>query len=130
MPNQECEPGSPKKWLSYANSDLQLARIANSPDIMREMLCFHAQQAAEKAIKAVLIKENIDFPRTHNLRILLDKIPPEINLPTAMEDAAILTDYAVSARYPGDLEDVTEEEYEEALILSQLVLDWAKRIIR
>ncbi len=97
---------------------------------MREMLCFHAQQAAEKAIKAVLIKENIDFPRTHNLRILLDKIPPEINLPTAMEDAAILTDYAVSARYPGDLEDVTEEEYEEALILSQLVLDWAKRIIR
>jgi len=130
MLNQERNPGSPKEWLSYAKSDLELARIAKSPNVMRELLCFHAQQAAEKALKAILIKENIDFPRTHNLRILLDKIPSKINLPAEIEDAVILTDYAVSIRYPGDMEDVTDADYHEALILARTVLDWVATIIK
>lgn len=130
MPHRECEAGSPEEWLAYAGSDLKLAMTADSPDIMKEMLCFHAQQAAEKAIKAVLIKENIGFPRTHNLRILLDKLPHQIKVSADVEDAAVLTEYAVSARYPGDLEEVTEEEYREALMLAQRVLDWATKIIQ
>lgn len=129
MPNPEYEPGSPAEWLAYARSDWELARVAQPSNVMREMLCFHAQQAAEKAMKAVLIQANVDFPRTHNLRNLLDKISSEMDLPTAVEDAAILTDYAVSARYPGNVEQVTEEEYEEALRLAQNVLDWAKGIV-
>nr|VFJ88350.1 MAG: HEPN domain-containing protein [Candidatus Kentron sp. H]VFJ93548.1 MAG: HEPN domain-containing protein [Candidatus Kentron sp. H]VFJ94873.1 MAG: HEPN domain-containing protein [Candidatus Kentron sp. H] len=83
--------------MSYAKSDLALARTAGSPDIMPKMLCFHAQQAAEKALKAVLLAGNTDFPNTHNLRFLLDRIPSRIEIPPEIEDAALLTDYAVSA---------------------------------
>lgn len=57
------EPGSPESWLVYANSDLALAKSAAGPGILLESLCFHAQQAAEKAIKAVLIHSGIPVPR-------------------------------------------------------------------
>ncbi|MBF0240799.1 MAG: HEPN domain-containing protein [SAR324 cluster bacterium] len=106
-----------------------MARKAKLPSIMNEILCFHAQQAVEKAIKALLIKVNIDVPRTHNLRTLLDKISPVIEIPTEVDAEVILTDYAVSARYPGEMEEVTDEDYETAIELAQRVLDWARGII-
>ncbi|NNJ84254.1 MAG: HEPN domain-containing protein [Gammaproteobacteria bacterium] len=129
MPERKPEPGSPDEWLLYAKSDLALARTDGSPDIMPKMLCFHAQQAAEKALKAVLLAENTDFPNTHNLRFLLDKIPSRIKIPSEVEDAALLTDYAVSSRYPGHLEDITQEDYLEALQLAGVVLEWAEMIV-
>jgi HEPN domain-containing protein len=46
-----------------------------------EGLCFHAQQAAEKALKAVLIAKGIPPPKTHNIRILLDLLPQDVILP-------------------------------------------------
>nr|VFK44667.1 MAG: HEPN domain-containing protein [Candidatus Kentron sp. SD]VFK49616.1 MAG: HEPN domain-containing protein [Candidatus Kentron sp. SD]VFK79632.1 MAG: HEPN domain-containing protein [Candidatus Kentron sp. SD] len=91
------ENGCPISKTILAKSDLALARTDGSPDIMPQMLCFHAQQAAEKALKAVLLSGSIDFPNTHNLRILLDKIPSRIEIPPEIEDAALLTDYAVSS---------------------------------
>jgi HEPN domain-containing protein len=68
---KDSEPGSPAVWLLFANSDLELARINPSPGILLEGLCFHAQQAAEKALKAVLIAHGIPFPRTLNIKTLL-----------------------------------------------------------
>ena len=48
-------PGSPTDWLRHAYSDLALASITPSSQILLEQLCFHAQQAAEKALKAILV---------------------------------------------------------------------------
>lgn len=49
-------PGLPNEWLSHAKSDLRLAYLAAGDEfVRREQVCFHAQQAAEKAIKAVLL---------------------------------------------------------------------------
>ena len=45
---------SPADWLRYAVSDLELARTTPSSRILLEALCFHAQQAAEKALRACL----------------------------------------------------------------------------
>jgi len=59
-------PGSPPEWLSHAKSDLRLAQIASRDKFVRnEQACFHAQQAGEKAIKAVLLSRKIDFPLIH-----------------------------------------------------------------
>lgn len=56
-------PGSPDEWLSHAKSDLRLASLAAEDELVRrEQVCFHAQQAAEKAIKAVLLSREIEFP--------------------------------------------------------------------
>ena len=46
------EAGTPRDWLRHARSDLSLARIPLPENVLLETLCFHAQQAAEKSIKA------------------------------------------------------------------------------
>ena len=99
-----------RQWLAHARSDLALARIEPPPGVRLEALCFHAQQAAEKALKALLIARRIEFPRTHNLRILLDLLPTEIAGGDDLGAAAGLTDYAVTTRYPGLEEPVLRRE--------------------
>ncbi len=106
MPHEGHFSGSPADWLRYANSDLELARIVRPDEVLFEGLCFHAQQAAEKALKAVLIAKDVPPPKTHNIRTLLDLLPQEIVVPQEIEDAASLSDYAVTSRYPGDFEPV------------------------
>lgn len=122
--------GSPANWLRYAVSDLEIARTTPSSRILLETLCFHAQQAAEKALKAVLVAQAIPFPRTHNITTLLDLLPQDMFLPSEVEAAASLTDYSVLTRYPGNFEPVTEEEYREAVHLAEAVIHWAEALIQ
>jgi len=55
-------PGSPSDWLRRARSDLALAKAPLPSGALYEDLCFHAQQAAEKAIKAVYRTREREFP--------------------------------------------------------------------
>lgn len=71
MQPEDPSPGTPEHWLRYAYSDLELARISPPQMVMLEGLCYHAQQAAEKALKAVLVANNIFPPKTHSIRVLL-----------------------------------------------------------
>ena len=130
MPLEGHVLGSPVDWLRHADSDLEIARITQSSRILLEGLCFHAQQAAEKALKAVLVAHAISFPRTHNIATLLDLFPQDIVPPLDVEAAASLTDYAVLTRYPGNFEPITDEEYNEAVRLAEGVVDWAKTLIQ
>lgn len=124
----KCQgPGSPMDWLRHAQSDLHLASIPPPENVLLEGLCFHAQQAAEKAIKAVLIHYRIEFPRTHNIGTLLDLLPESLSLPQELEETTILTDYAVITRYPGDIEAVEIEEYQQAIFLAQTIVSWAEK---
>ena len=129
MPPDSPGPGSPADWLRHAASDLELARIARPRKVLREGLCFHAQQAAEKALKAALVAQGIPFPKTHNIKTLLDLLPQSITPPLEVQEAASLTDYAVVSRYPGDLEPVTEDEYREAVRLAETVVRWVESFI-
>ena len=62
------DPGSPEAWLIHAKSDLLISKFGDNSEILLNQLCFHAQQTAEKSLKAVLIKTNIDFEFTHNIK--------------------------------------------------------------
>ena len=130
MPHEGHFSGSPADWLRYAYSDLELAHVRRESNVLFEGLCFHAQQAAEKALKAVLIAKGVPPPKTHNIRTLLDLLPQDLVAPQEIEDAASLTDYAVTSRYPGDFESVDEEEYKEAVRSAETVVLWAERIIQ
>ena len=95
-----------------------------------EDLCFEAEQAVEKALKAALRSRGIDFPKTHDIGELLalvgrsgQKIPQDI------WKADSLTTYAVETRYPGPAEPVTRNEYREAVALTQKVVRWAENIV-
>ncbi len=129
MPLERPEPGSVQDWLRYAASDLELARMSGVPNVMLESLCYHAQQCAEKALKAALIARGIPVPRTHSIGLLLDSLAERTIIPQDVEEAAVLTDYAVMCRYPGDAEPVTEADYQRAVHLAATVLTWVKQFV-
>ncbi len=129
MSHELYAPGSPADWLRYAYSDLALAGITPLPRVLLEQLCFHAQQAAEKALKAILVACNVAVPHTHNLRTLFDLLPADLLVPSDVQMAAGLSDYAVASRYPGVSESVEDEEYREAVDLAEAVVYWAERVI-
>jgi HEPN domain-containing protein len=113
-------------WLQRARSDLLLAKTAlNTPGILSEDACFHAQQSVEKALKALLIRYHIAFPRTHVLETLLDLLKAAgVDVPLGVDEAFILTQYAVETRYPGDWEPVGREEALAAIEKAEEVLGW------
>lgn len=130
MPPEPPSPGSPEDWLRYARSDLALARAPVSADVLIESLCYHAPQAAEKGLKAVLVHDGQVPPRTHSLAALTDVLSLTHSLPTEVQDAVALTAYAVMARYPMEHEPITKAEYREALRLATAVVTRAEGAIR
>ena len=70
------DSGSPAAWMQFAHSDLALARQDVGPGVLFETLCFHAQQAVEKALKAVLIHHGIPIAKIHSIERLVDLLPP------------------------------------------------------
>jgi HEPN domain-containing protein len=96
-----------------------------------EDLCFHAQQAAEKAIKALLIRHGVKFPYVHDLAALLTRLERATgDLPDSIRQAERLTQFAVETRYPGTAPPVGEKEYQEAVELAGEVLRWAEKQLR
>ena len=127
-PANKPVPGSPQEWLIHAESDLRMARLGeHDKTVLPQQVCFHAQQAAEKALKAVLLYARIDFPLTHDLQELLDLLEHDsINPPSEIQGAGSLTPYAVETRYPGYFAPITPLEMEEAINLAQKIIHWAK----
>ena len=123
------DAGAPCEWLDYAKSDLAMARIPLVPPMRLENLCFHAQQAAEKAIKAVLIQFGVEPPKIHDIRRLTERLPDSVTRPETLTASAPLTDYAALTRYPWAGEPVSEEDYRDALRLAEAVVAWAESVI-
>jgi HEPN domain-containing protein len=128
---QSDNPSNPQEWLRHARSNLRIAEQGpRLKGVLLEDLCFNAQQAAEKALKAVCVQRGIDFPKTHSLVRLMDILESDgFPLPADIQEADILTQYAVQARYPTWDEAVTAEEYRDALQLAARVLFWAEKVI-
>jgi len=120
-------PDDPREWMNRAKSNLVLARN-RLPDVYLEDLCFDAQQAAEKAIKAFLIHLDLCFPYTHDLTDLLTLVEGAgRKVPEDVKWAGILSDYAIESRYPGLAEPVTQEEYERVVSIAEEVVQWVER---
>jgi HEPN domain-containing protein len=130
VPQDRSIPGSPQEWLARARGDLALARAPLPPGGFYEYLCFHAQQAAEKALKAVYLHYGWIFRYVHDPEELITGLQQNgLRVPEAVEDAVVLTSYAFEAQYPGLAEPVSEEEYRQAIELAQMVVRWAEEMI-
>lgn len=126
MPPERFSPDDPREWLNRARSNFARAQ-AKIMGVYLEDLCFDAQQAAEKAVKALLIKRGVTFPYVHDLAhlvTLLEEAGQEI--PEFVRQAEALTRYAVVTRYPGLAEPVTEAYYQEAVAIAKAVLEWVE----
>ena len=92
-----------------------------------EDLCFEAQQAAEKAIKAMMIMRGIEFPYVHDLGLLLSLLQQSGEIiPEVVGRAGDLTEYATTTRYPAMIEPVTEREHADAVKIAEGVIRWAE----
>ncbi|HKK65014.1 MAG TPA: HEPN domain-containing protein [Clostridia bacterium] len=118
-----------KDWLKRARSAFDLSRIDKGKNIVYEDLCFQAQQAAEKALKALYIYYQFEPPRTHNLVVLLNGIREKAHIPEQLSEIVELNDYAVQTRYPGDYTPIERGEYERAVELAERALQWVEGII-
>lgn len=124
------------QWLDHAGEDLVLARHALKlrSSCPYRLIAYHAQQCAEKSLKAFLVFQEIDFPYTHDLFRLVRLCSGGISWAATAEEAAALTPYAAAARYPGGWLEVTRGEaataVEIAARLRTLIHDDIVRRIR
>ncbi|MFA7486271.1 MAG: HEPN domain-containing protein, partial [Phycisphaerae bacterium] len=93
------------EWIAKAQADFATmqreSRVRKNPNY--DAVCFHAQQCAEKYIKARLCEADIPFGKIHDLVALLDKVLVfESRWEKFREDLAYLSDFAVGFRYPGE----------------------------
>ena len=105
-----------QEWVEKAEGDFRTARRELQAERLPnyDAVCFHAQQCAEKYLKARLQEADIPFPKIHNLTLLLDLLLPiEPELEELRSALATLTTFAVEVRYPGFSADqaVAEEVY-------------------
>jgi HEPN domain-containing protein len=112
------------RWMRYALEDLQSAEAIRAvADVPHRTVCFFAQQAAEKALKAAVVFENKDVPRTHDLEAVLALIPPDWGVAGWTGQLAGLSRWATFSRYPGGGPDPTADICEEALSLSHELVE-------
>ncbi len=104
-----------RRWLRYAEDDLRTAEILLEQDSVPRNSCFHAQQAAEKSIKAIFVFLQVDFPFTHDLNRLRDLLPEDWTLKEEFPDLAGLSKWAVEPRYPGDVIEAAREDATSAV---------------
>ena len=131
MRREKPAPGSAEDWLARAKGDLSLAQIPLPEGGYYEDLCFHAQQAAEKALKAVILRHGWSFRYVHDLEELIAEIKRHgESVPKRVEKCVALTGFASEARYPGLGEPVTEAERQEAVTNAKSVVRWANKMIR
>ncbi|PWB50033.1 MAG: DNA-binding protein [Candidatus Methanoperedenaceae archaeon] len=91
------------QWINIAQRDLTAAEQGLKNDlVMTEIVCFHCQQAAEKYLKAFLVKHQIEFQKTHNIMTLINLCSKvDGSFKEKLSHSDILTDYAVEICYPG-----------------------------
>ena len=120
-----------KEWLTFASRDINSAKfLFGMNPVPLEIICYHSQQAAEKALKAYLIYKNVEAPRTHNLGLLcnlcmdIDKTFDELIVPCGK-----LMLYGVQPRYPYELE-ITEYDARKAVVDADRVMEFILQRIR
>ncbi|WHZ21913.1 MAG: hypothetical protein OJF47_001025 [Nitrospira sp.] len=99
-------------WLRKADHDLlNIQNNLAANEIPWDTVCFHAQQAAEKVLKAFLVSRGRDLSKTHDLVALLAQcVECDAGLAGLESDCRKLTSYGVSARYPDDLFEPGESD--------------------
>lgn len=92
-----------REWLNRANDDLCVIEEIIGNSNLTNMSAFHAQQAVEKVLKAVIEEYEIAFIRTHKLEFLLEKVRGQVAIDADMTYIRRLDEVYTQARYPSDL---------------------------
>jgi HEPN domain-containing protein len=117
-----------RRWLRYAGEDLEAARaLLHHLGAAPREACYLAQQAAEKALKAALIFQSVEFPLTHDLDRLQTLFPAGWRVVSEHPDLSRLSGWVIEARYPGDWPDATDADAQQAVAQAEAVLASVQR---
>ncbi|MBN1167767.1 MAG: HEPN domain-containing protein [Methanospirillaceae archaeon] len=109
--------------LAHADQDACII-LSHHKELPPHIICFHAQQSIEKALKAILILHKQPLRRTHDLSECAYQLEElKIDLPVSIETLALLTPYAVIGRYGGIHDEIIN--IEEAIELMNIILEWS-----
>jgi HEPN domain-containing protein len=118
-----------RQWAQKAENDLinaaHTARLRKG--CPTDTVCFHAQQCVEKYLKALLVLRGVDFGRTHDIVTLVALLPPAARPRLSEQEQNLLTEYAVTTRYPGDYDPIPLEEARLAVKLARRVRNQLRR---
>ncbi len=116
----EIEKEYINQCLFRANEDIDVinALSDNQIELYTSTICFHCQQAVEKFLKAYLVYNRIEFPKTHDVDYLLNKCSSFEPKYFKDIDFKSLTDFGVDIRYPDDFYIPTIIETEEYIQIS------------
>jgi HEPN domain-containing protein len=93
-----------REWIEKADADLEVARRMAAEAAgnlrIREIVGFHCQQSAEKYLKALLTRRQIEFPKTHDIKTLLQLVGDPVA--NSLSGAKWLNPFGVEIRYPGE----------------------------
>ena len=104
------------RWLRFSEEDLSVAvRLMSGATTAPRHACWLSQQAAEKALKAALILDEVDFSFTHDLDALRNLLPDGWAVRDTHADMAELTEWAVETRYPGDWPEPNDADADRAM---------------
>ena len=113
-----------EEWLSYAKDDLYAAEhFFKTMEIpVYRVVCFNAQQSAEKYLKAYQIYFELEIIKTHSLETLIESIKQFDEEITQLEnDSILLTKYSVKYRYPDDFVDLTNEDAKDSIKIAKQI---------
>jgi HEPN domain-containing protein len=131
-PPEEVKLEFTRDWVRKAENDYRIARhLLESGADYAYGVTFHAQQTAEKYLKAFLVWHQIEFKKTHDIAILLEstaEVAPEIS--KTLAEVTDLTPYGVEYRYPGDYPDVSMADAEKSVQLAELVRTEIRNLLR
>lgn len=112
----------PNAWFAKADADLQAAEVLlNTANPLLDIVCYHAQQCAEKYLKGYLIARSVQFKFVHELVYLARLcVEQEPEFSEIIDIASKLQDYATGVRYPDDeLDEPTFQEAKRAVTCAQ-----------
>jgi HEPN domain-containing protein len=110
------------QWLDKAAADFDAAeQLSTQSGRFREIVAFHCQQAAEKYLKALLVRRQVEFPKTHDIAKLLDRVATvDVSTAESPRGADSLTPFGVDARYPSDAPEVLPGGEVEAIAMARM----------
>lgn len=109
--------------LGFALGDLATARANRAnPDVPDRNAAYQAQQAAEKALKAVILLENKPFDWVHDVEVLAGQVPADFTVPLSSTELARLSDLVSSTHYPNPDEAIGDGDADEAITLAEAVV--------
>ncbi len=111
--------------LESARGDADAARLVADAEVPDRIVGFHAQQAVEMFLKAVLAMRGVAYERTHDIERLTSLVSNSgLELPAEIDELAQLTPWAVERRY-GDPFDPEQLDRQWAVNLVGRTEDWA-----